>query len=58
MTALEPHRAITPSRGSEHARITGIGAYRPERVVTNHELVDAIESSDEWIRERTGIKSR
>jgi 3-oxoacyl-[acyl-carrier-protein] synthase-3 len=58
MTALEPHRAITPSRGAEHARITGIGAYRPERVVTNHELVDAIESSDEWIRERTGIKSR
>jgi len=45
----------TPVVGS---RITGIGAYRPERVVTNAELVDAINSSDEWIQERTGIRER
>lgn len=41
-----------------HARLTGIGAYRPERVVPNSEIVEAIDSSDEWIRERSGIASR
>ena len=40
------------------ARISGIGSYRPERIVLNAELVDAIDSSDEWIRERTGIQAR
>ena len=41
-----------------HARISGIGAHRPERIVPNSEIVDAIDSSDEWIRERSGIASR
>lgn len=41
-----------------HARISGIGGYRPERVVPNSEIVAAIDSSDEWIRERSGIESR
>jgi 3-oxoacyl-[acyl-carrier-protein] synthase III len=50
--------AITASRGAEHARILSVAASRPERVVTNAELVDAIESSDTWIRERSGIVSR
>ncbi|ALG83927.1 beta-ketoacyl-ACP synthase III [Gordonia phthalatica] len=36
----------------------GIGAYRPERVVTNDEICETIDSSDEWIYTRTGIKSR
>ncbi|UQE75909.1 MULTISPECIES: beta-ketoacyl-ACP synthase III [unclassified Gordonia (in: high G+C Gram-positive bacteria)] len=36
----------------------GIGAYRPERVVTNDEICEHIDSSDEWIYTRTGIKSR
>ncbi|EUA70753.1 3-oxoacyl-[acyl-carrier-] synthase 3 domain protein [Mycobacteroides abscessus subsp. bolletii 1513] len=48
------------------AEITGInkigllslGAYRPERVVTNDEICERIESSDEWIYTRTGIKTR
>ena len=35
-----------------------VGAYRPSRVVPNSEIVDAIESSDEWIQQRTGIKTR
>ncbi len=47
--------ATAPTR---HARILGVGAYRPERVVMNAEIVDAIDSSDEWIRERSGIISR
>ncbi|ADU48574.1 beta-ketoacyl-ACP synthase III [Intrasporangium calvum] len=41
-----------------HSRMLGVGAYRPDRVVMNAEIVDAIDSSDEWIRERSGIVSR
>jgi len=46
------------SSGSAHARIMGIGAYRPSRVIPNAEIVDAIDSSDEWIRTRSGIVER
>ncbi|WP_182524190.1 beta-ketoacyl-ACP synthase III [Nocardioides dongkuii] len=49
---------IRPSRGAEHTAILGVGAYRPSRVVPNAELVEAIESSDEWIQQRSGIKTR
>jgi 3-oxoacyl-[acyl-carrier-protein] synthase-3 len=49
---------LTPSQGSAHATILGIGAYRPVRVVPNAEVVDAIDSSDEWIQQRSGIKER
>ena len=38
--------------------IRGIGAYRPRRSVPNSEIVDRIDSSDEWIRTRSGITSR
>ncbi len=41
-----------------YARITGTGSYLPERVVTNRELEERIETSDEWIVSRTGIESR
>jgi len=50
--------AIASVTGSEHTAILGIGAYRPTRVVPNSELVDAINSSDAWIQQRTGIKER
>jgi 3-oxoacyl-[acyl-carrier-protein] synthase-3 len=49
---------LVGATGSRHARIMGVGAYRPARVVTNAEIVDKIDSSDEWIRERSGIVSR
>ncbi|MCR5060207.1 MAG: ketoacyl-ACP synthase III [Saccharofermentans sp.] len=39
-------------------RIVGIGSYLPERIVTNDDLAKIVETSDEWIQERTGIKSR
>ncbi len=39
-------------------RIAGIGHYVPERVVTNKDLEKLMETSDEWIQERTGIKER
>src|ERR1700686_5239200 len=38
--------------------LAGVGAYLPERVVTNDELSRTVETSDEWIRERTGIRQR
>src|SRR5947207_7913518 len=40
------------------ATIVGTGKYVPERVLTNHELERMVETSDEWIRERTGIRER
>lgn len=40
------------------ARIAGIGSYLPEKVVTNKDLEKIMDTSDEWIRERTGIKRR
>jgi 3-oxoacyl-[acyl-carrier-protein] synthase III len=49
---------IAPPVGSAYARILSVGGYRPERVVPNDELVEAINSSDQWIRERSGIVTR
>jgi len=40
------------------ARITGTGSYLPERVMTNAELEAMVDTSDEWIQERTGIRER
>ena len=49
---------ITQRTGAEFTRVLGVGAYRPERLVTNDEIVGPIDSSDEWIQERSGIKTR
>ncbi|HVU77163.1 MAG TPA: beta-ketoacyl-ACP synthase III [Gaiellaceae bacterium] len=38
--------------------ITGLGCHVPERIVTNDELANYVETNDEWIRERTGIRER
>ncbi|RMF23927.1 MAG: ketoacyl-ACP synthase III [Bacteroidetes bacterium] len=40
------------------SKIGGIGYYVPEKVVTNHDLARVMDTSDEWIRERTGIVER
>ena len=45
-------------QGAPHAAILGIGAYRPSRVIPNADLIEAIDSSDEWIQQRSGIKQR
>ncbi|RJK96990.1 beta-ketoacyl-ACP synthase III [Vallicoccus soli] len=50
--------AITPRAQRAGARITGIGGYRPSRVVDNDEICRWIDSSDAWIQERTGIRLR
>jgi 3-oxoacyl-[acyl-carrier-protein] synthase-3 len=41
-----------------YSRIVGTGSYLPARVVTNQELESRIETSDEWVFQRTGIRSR
>src|SRR3954468_14817063 len=38
--------------------VTGLGCRVPDRVVTNDELAQYVDTSDEWIRERTGIRER
>ena len=41
-----------------HSKISGLGYYVPENVVTNDDLSKIIDTNDEWIQERTGIKER
>ncbi|MBK1734628.1 3-oxoacyl-ACP synthase [Halorhodospira abdelmalekii] len=40
------------------SRIIGTGSFLPERVLTNHDLERLVETSDQWIQERTGIRER
>jgi 3-oxoacyl-[acyl-carrier-protein] synthase-3 len=49
---------IKPSKGAPYARIMGVGGYRPTRVVPNEVILETIDSSDEWIRSRSGISTR
>jgi 3-oxoacyl-[acyl-carrier-protein] synthase III len=55
MTNLAPR---PDAQGAPHATILGIGSYRPSRVIPNAEIIEAIDSSDEWIQQRSGIKQR
>ncbi len=41
-----------------YSRITGTGGYLPEKILTNHDLEKMVDTTDEWITERTGIKKR
>lgn len=50
--------SIRTEQGPAHAAILGVGSYRPARLVPNSEVVDAIDSTDEWIQQRSGIKTR
>jgi 3-oxoacyl-[acyl-carrier-protein] synthase-3 len=49
---------MTIRRGPEFSRILGLGAARGENLVTNDDIAGPIDSSDEWIRQRTGIVTR
>jgi 3-oxoacyl-[acyl-carrier-protein] synthase-3 len=46
------------NEASRHSKILGLGEYRPQRVVTNDELAQTLDTNDEWIQQRTGIASR
>jgi len=50
--------ALSVPNASTNAGLLGLGVYRPERLVPNSEIVDLIDSSDEWVRTRSGIESR
>ena len=52
------HIPLTESHGAAHSRIYALGAARGDLVVTNDDLAGPIESSDEWIRQRTGVITR
>ena len=41
-----------------YSKVTGCGSYLPSRVVTNAELAKRVDTTDEWIRQRTGIRER
>lgn len=49
---------IRPATGAQYSRILGVGGYRPVRVIPNAEVLEWIDSSDEWIRTRSGIAER
>jgi 3-oxoacyl-[acyl-carrier-protein] synthase-3 len=42
----------------KYSRITGTGSYLPEKVLSNHDLEKIMDTTDEWIRDRTGIYKR
>jgi 3-oxoacyl-[acyl-carrier-protein] synthase-3 len=46
------------SQGAQHAAVLGLGSYRPSLVVPNADIVEPIDSSDEWIQQRSGIRQR
>lgn len=49
---------LATTTGAPFARLMSVASYRPARVVTNAEICERIDSSDEWIRERSGIVER
>ena len=50
--------ALSDGTGAQHATILGLGSYRPSRLIPNADIIEAIDSSDEWIQQRSGIKTR
>src|SRR5690625_3579925 len=49
---------IATGEGANGTTLLGIGAYRPGRVVSNEEICETIDSTTEWIYERSGILNR
>ena len=49
---------ITQATDLTDAAMLGLGVYRPERVVTNDEICEVLDSTDEWIQTRSGIRTR
>lgn len=55
---MTAHTQACREPGVKRARIIGTGGYAPEKVVTNADLAKLVDTSDEWIVERTGIRER
>lgn len=49
---------LRPAPATAGARIVGLGSVQPKNVVTNDELAKRVETDDQWIRDRVGIRSR
>jgi 3-oxoacyl-[acyl-carrier-protein] synthase-3 len=49
---------IKTNERKKFAKILGVGAYLPDRILTNDDLGKIVDTSDEWIRTRTGIRER
>ncbi|MEE8150905.1 MAG: 3-oxoacyl-ACP synthase, partial [Nitrosomonadaceae bacterium] len=41
-----------------YSKVIGTGGYLPEKILTNHDLESMVDTSDSWIRSRTGIEQR
>lgn len=52
------NRGVTPRAESQYAHIVGWGMAVPEKILTNEDLAAIVETTDEWIRARTGIRER
>lgn len=50
--------SVSAVGGRIYSRIAGTGSYLPEKVLTNEDLAKQVDTSDEWIRSRTGIRER
>src|SRR5690606_20913485 len=57
-TAFQPFPGSNRGTVLIYSRIIGTGSYLPETVVTNADLEKRVETSDEWIASRTGIRER
>src|SRR5947199_4993455 len=55
---LRGRRMIGAAVEGRPVSISGLGCHVPDRVITNEELAQYVDTSDEWIRERTGIRER
>jgi 3-oxoacyl-[acyl-carrier-protein] synthase-3 len=49
---------LKKTRKSNNIKVVATGSYVPEKIVTNHDLEKIVETTDEWISSRTGIKAR
>lgn len=55
---MSPRKRHRPDPMMYRSQVAGCGAYLPERILTNAELASLVDTSDEWIIERTGIRKR
>src|SRR4030042_6106361 len=52
------NREVKQHTPEHRAVITGCGSYAPDKILTNNDLAKMVDTSDEWITSRTGIKRR
>jgi 3-oxoacyl-[acyl-carrier-protein] synthase-3 len=55
---FDPNRGAIPMNSRRYARIAGTGSHLPARLVSNDDLAKIVDTSDEWIATRTGIRER